>query len=266
MAGRTLRGRACSGVRTRRPSSARAATAGVRGRSRRPSTGASCTRSSSRYRRAKAARCISPASTHGGRTFEVRKGAAPLPGNQATTCLVFGKFVLPQQAVRCLGPNPTVSLAPGRVYVTYGVNGADLTHDVAVLVLDRSLETIWRGPIWTQKKKTDQFWPASAFDAHTGKLWACFYDTTGDSDRRHAWFSCTSSPDGKRWRTPVRATAQSQNQGVLWEDARIAGYGDSGGWGGYVGVAAAGGIVYPLWVDTHDIGGNQEEIFAATLR
>lgn len=205
-------------------------------------------------------------STNAGRSFDLRRGAAPLPGSQAARCLVFGNFVLPQQAVRCLGPNPTISLGPKRVYVTYGVNGADLTQDVAVAVFDRTLQPVWRGPIGPVKKKTDQFWPASAVDAHTGKLWACFYDTTGDSDRRHAWFACTSSRDGRHWTKPVRATSPSANQGVLWEDARIYGYGDSGGYGGYVGLAAAGGRVYPLWIDTRDVGGNQEEVFGATLR
>jgi hypothetical protein len=205
-------------------------------------------------------------SADGGGSFTTRTAAAPLPGSQAATCLVFGKFVLPQQAVRCLGPNPTVTLGRQRVYVTYGVNGADLTQDVAVAVFDRSLHPIWRGPIGPVKKKTDQFWPASAVDASTGKLWACFYDTTGDSERRHAWFACTSSRDGRRWTKPVRATAPSANQGVLWEDARIFGFGDSGGYGGYVGVAAAGGLVHPLWIDTRDVGGNQEEVFGSTLR
>jgi hypothetical protein len=205
-------------------------------------------------------------SVDGGRSFTTRTAIAPLPGSQAATCLVFGKFVLPQQAVRCLGPNPTVTLGPRRVYVTYGVNGADLTRDVAVAVFDRSLRPLWRGPIGPVKKKTDQFWPASTVDASTGKLWACFYDTTGDSERRHAWFACTSSRDGRHWTKPVRATAPSANQGVLWEDARIFGFGDSGGYGGYVGVAAAGGHVHPLWIDTRDVGGNQEEVFGSTLR
>jgi hypothetical protein len=205
-------------------------------------------------------------SVDGGRSFTTRTAVAPLPGSQAATCIVFGKFVLPQQAVRCLGPNPTITLGPQRVYVTYGVNGADLTQDVAVAVFDRSLHPLWRGPIGPVKKKTDQFWPASAIDASTGKLWACFYDTTGDSERRHAWFACTSSRDGRRWAKPVRATSPSANQGVLWEDARIYGYGDSGGYGGYVGVAAAGGLVHPLWIDTRDVGGNQEEVFGSTLR
>jgi hypothetical protein len=205
-------------------------------------------------------------STDGGRHFTVHTGAAELPGSQAKTCIVFGKFVLPQQAVRCLGPNPTISLAPGRVYVTYGVNGKDLTQDVAVAVFDRALRPVSSGPIGSVKKKADQFWPASTVDPHTGKLWACYYDTTGDSDRKHAWFTCTSSRDGRRWRKPVRAAPASQNPGVLWEDARIAGYGDSGGFGGYVGVAAAAGVVYPLWIDTHDVGGNQEEVFASRVR
>jgi hypothetical protein len=205
-------------------------------------------------------------STDGGRHFTIRTGAAELPGSQAKTCIVFGKFVLPQQAVRCLGPNPTITLAPGRVYVTYGVNGKDLTYDVAVAVFDRALRPVWNGPIGSVKKKADQFWPASTVDAHTGRLWACYYDTTGDSDRKHAWFTCTSSRDGRRWAKPVRAAPASLNQGVLWEDARIAGYGDSGGFGGYVGVAAAAGVVNALWIDTRDVGGNREEVFASTLR
>jgi len=31
-------------------------------------------------------------------------------------------------------------------------------------------------------------------------------------------------------------------------------------------VIAARGVAHPLWVDTRDLGGNQEEIFAGTLR
>ena len=207
-------------------------------------------------------------STNAGRSFAVKRGVATLPGSQAATCIVFGRFVLPQQAVRCLGPNPAISLARGRVYVTYGVNGADQTQDVAVAVFDRALRPVWHGAIAAQAKpkKADQFWPASTVDAITNKLWACFYDTTGDSDRKHAWFVCTSSSDGRHWSKPVRATSDSQNPGVLWEDARIYGYGDSGGWGGYVGVAAANRVAHPMWIDTRDVGGNREEVFASRVR
>jgi hypothetical protein len=205
-------------------------------------------------------------STDAGRTFTVKRGVAPLPGNQAGTCLVFGKFVMPQQTVKCLGPNPTLTLGPERVFVTYGVNGADRTQDVAIAVFDRALRPVWRGPIGDVKKKADQFWPASAIDASTGKLWACYYDTTGDSARQHAWFVCTSSRDGRRWSKPVRAAAPSANPGVLWQDATIGGFGDAAAFGGYPGVAAAAGVVHPLWIDTRDVGGNREEVFAANVR
>lgn len=205
-------------------------------------------------------------STDAGRTFTVKRGVAALPGSQAATCLVFGKFLMPQQTVKCLGPNPTVTLGRNRIFVTYGVNGADRTLDVAVAVFDRALRPVWRGLIGDVKKKADQFWPSSAVDTSTGKLWACYYDTTGDSARQHAWFVCTSSRDGKRWSRPVRAAAPSENPGVLWQDATIAGYGDATAFGGYTGVAAAGGVAHPLWIDTRDIGGNREEVFASNIR
>ncbi len=205
-------------------------------------------------------------SANGGRTFSVHQGVAPLPGSQAATCVIFGKFVLPQQAVRCLGPNPTISLGKDRVFVTYGVNGSDQSQDVAVAVFDRALRPLWRGPIGPVKKKTDQFWPSSAIDAATGKLWACYYDTTGDSQRQHAWFVCTSSRDGRHWTKPVRVAPFSENPGVLWADASIGGYGDSTAYGGYTAVAAAGGVAHPLWIDTRNVAGNAEEAFASVVR
>jgi hypothetical protein len=206
-------------------------------------------------------------STNAGRTFTVKRGVAPLPGNQAATCLNFGKFVMPQQTIRCLGPNPTITLGRNRVFVTYGVNGADQTQDVAVAVFDRALQPVWRGPIGpVSTKKGDQFWPASAVDVATGKLWACYYDTTGDSQRQHAWFVCTSSADGRHWTKPVRAASFSEDPGVLWQDATIGGFGDATAYGGYPAVAAAHGVAHPLWIDTRDIGGNREEVFASIVR
>ena len=204
-------------------------------------------------------------STNGGRRFEVRRAVAPLPGNQAATCIVFGKFVVPQQSVRCLGPNPSVTTTGNRVYITYGTVGADGTQDVAVAAFDSALEPLFRGRVGPGKKKADQFWPVSAVDRRTGVLWVCFYDTTGDHEKKSAWFSCTTSRDGRRWSTPVRAARSSANSQVLWADALISGYGDSGGWGGYPGLAVADGVAHPLWIDTRDLGGNQEEVFGGTL-
>ena len=204
-------------------------------------------------------------STDRGRHFVIRQ-AAPLPGNQAATCIVFGKVVLPQQAVRCLGPNPTVSATKNRVFVTYATTGANGTQDVAAAVFDPALQPLGRGLVGPpDKKKADQFWPVSALDARTGELWACYYDTNGDGGRKSAWFTCTTSRDGRRWSRPVRAAPAAANVGVLWEDARIYGFGDSGGYGGYGGLAVAGGVAHVLWIDTRNIGSNAEEVFGSRL-
>src|SRR5262249_61817888 len=107
---------------------------------------------------------------------------------------------------------------------------------------------LWRGPIGPVKKKTDQFWPSSTIDAATGKLWACYYDTTGDSERKHAWFVCTSSRDGREWSQPVRAASPSEDPGVLWAAASIGGFGDSTAYGGGNPGAGAPRALAPLWV------------------
>jgi hypothetical protein len=205
-------------------------------------------------------------SSDGGRRFEVRRGVAPLPGSQAATCIVFGKFVIPQQSVRCLGPNPSVAATRDRVYVTYATVDADQTQHVAIAVFNPALKPVFSGRVGPVKKKTDQFWPIAAVDPRTGLLWACYYDTTGDKARKSAWFSCTTSRDGRRWTTPVRAAADRANVGVLWADALISGYGDSGGYGGYPGLAVADGVAHPFWIDTRSLGGNQEEVFGGILR
>jgi len=204
-------------------------------------------------------------STDGGRRFAVRQ-AAQLPGNRAATCIVFGKYVLAQQAVRCLGPDPVITVAKGRVFLTYAAPGPDQTQDVHAVVFDSTLRRLWQGPVGAgEKKKSDQFWPVSAVDAGNGHLWVCFYDTSGDSKRGRAWFTCTISPDGRRWSTPVRAAHASADVGVLVQDAQIYGFGDSGGYGGYAGLAVADGTAHPMWIDTRDVGGNQEEVFGARV-
>jgi hypothetical protein len=121
----------------------------------------------------------------------------------------------------------------------------------------------WRGQVGPADPDSDQFWPASAVDAKTGKLWACFYDTSGDPSRERAWFSCTTSRDGRRWSTPVRAARASADAAVLWEDARIYNFGDIIGYGGHTALAAHDGVAHPMWIDTDEIGG--QEIFAARL-
>jgi len=161
--------------------------------------------------------------------------------------------------------NPSVAASNQRVYVTYGVGLPGEPQSVHTGALDRSLRPLWRGGVGPVDPKADRFWPASALDVTTGRLSVCFYDTGGDPGRSHAWYSCTSSRDGRRWAKPVRAARDFASSDVLWEDARVYAFGDAIGYGGSTGVAAAGGTVYPLWIDTSDLGGRKQEVFGATL-
>jgi peptide/nickel transport system permease protein len=204
-------------------------------------------------------------STDRGQHFTLRS-AAPLPGNRATTCIAAGVHPLPYQANRCLGPNPTVTATADRVYVTYATKDSNQTEGVRVAVFDSALRPLWSGRVGApEQKKADQFWPAAAVDRRTGQLWVCFYDTTGDGSRREAWFVCAGSPDGRHWPTTVRAGRDSANAQVLLEDARIYGFGDVKGYGGYPAVAVGNGFAYPTWIDTRDVGKRDQEIFAARV-
>src|SRR6185503_3988815 len=139
------------------------------------------------------------------------------------------------------------------------------TQSVHVGVLDSRLRGVAHGPVGPPDADADRFWPASAVDPATGRLWVCFYDTSGDPSRKRAWFSCARSRDGRAWSRPLRAAGDSASPDVLWEDARVYSYGDIIGFGGYTGVAVAGGAAHPLWIDTGDAGGRKQEVFGATL-
>jgi ABC-type dipeptide/oligopeptide/nickel transport system permease subunit len=200
-----------------------------------------------------------------GRHFTVRQ-AAPLALNDAANCIRTGPYPFAQQAIRCLGPNPTVTVGRGRTYVTYALLAPNQTWDVRVAVFDAELRPLWRGRIGpAEARPSDQFWPVSAVDARTGELWACFYDTTGDLQRNAAWFVCSRSRDGRHWAVPVRVARQPANAFVLWEDARRSGFGDSIAYGGYPGLAAAAGVAQPMWIDTRDATHLDQEIFTARV-
>lgn len=199
-----------------------------------------------------------------GRTFRLARVAA-LPWNRAADCATASGHPTPFQGVRCVGPNPGVVATADRVFVTYGVGWPGEPQSVHVGVFDTALHPVWHGTIGSPDLKADRFWPAAAFDAASGLLWACYYDTSGDPGRGRAWYSCTSSRDGQHWARPVRAARDPASADVLWEDARIFEYGDTIGYGGSTAVAAAAGV-HPLWIDTSDPGGRRQEVFAATLR
>ena len=204
-------------------------------------------------------------SADGGRHFTVRQ-AAPLALNNAGSCLRNGKYVFAQQSITCLGTMPTVTVGRGRTYVTYATLSPNQTWDVGVAVFDAELRLMWRGRIGpAEEKPADQFWPTSAVDAQTGELWACFYDTTGDSERKDAWFLCSRSRDGRHWAQPVRIARQPENAFVLWADAIRAGFGDSIAYGGYPGIVAAEGVAHPMWIDARDRSHLDQEIFTARV-
>jgi len=199
-----------------------------------------------------------------GRTFRLTR-VARLPGNRAADCATASGHPTPFQGIRCVGPNPTVSASAKRAFVTYGVGWPGERQSVRVGVFDAELRPLWRGSVVAGGATADRFWPTNAVDAATGRVWACFYDTSGDPSRRQAWFSCANSRDGRRWSRPVRAARESARPEVLWEDARVYSFGDIVGFGGYTGLAAAGGVAHPLWIDTRDLAGNKQEIFTARL-
>jgi peptide/nickel transport system permease protein len=204
-------------------------------------------------------------SADGGRHFTVKQ-AAPLALNDAANCLRNGRYVFAQQAIRCLGPNPTVTVGRDRAYVTYASLSANQTWDVGIAVFDGKLRPIWRGRIGpADTKPADQFWPTSAVDAQTGELWACFYDTTGDSQRKQAWFLCSRSRDGRHWAVPVRVARHAEDAFVLWADAMRAGFGDEIAYGGYPGLVAAGGVAQPMWIDARDTSHLDQEIVTARI-
>jgi ABC-type dipeptide/oligopeptide/nickel transport system permease subunit len=184
----------------------------------------------------------------------------------SSTCMISGGFrPFPEQSNRCLGPNPSVVVAGKRVFVTFAGGQPYSTDGVTVAVLDRSLNVISRERIGSTRTKTAQFWPASTVDPATHRLWACYYDTSGDPSSKQAWYVCTSTRDGRRWRPPVRASPVSSDVESLWEDARIYGFGDEIGYGGYTAVVAAHGVAHPLWIDTRNVDGRQQEVFSGRL-
>jgi len=188
-----------------------------------------------------------------------------LPDSVASSCIVASYRPIPQQANRCLGPDPSIATAGSRIYVTYAGGEPYATNGVSVATLDPALSVLSRRRI-PARRNSAQFWPSSAFDARTRRLWVCFYDTTGDPSRKQAWFSCTSTRDGRRWTTRVRTSQVSADPSVLWEDSRIYGFGDEVGYGGYTALAAADGVAHPLWIDTRDLGGKKQEVFSANIR
>jgi hypothetical protein len=187
--------------------------------------------------------------------------AAYLPSG---TCRIGGMRV-PAQPSRCISSAPqlTVDRVRGRVYVTWGAAGANGTEENVYV---SSYDAATLAPLVSARQvnpadatAADQFLPMSAVDESTGRLWACWYDTTGDRTRKRTRYTCASSADdGATWTTPVTAATVFSNETV--RRATTFEYGD------YAGLAAANGVAHPMWTDTRELAANAEEIYTTALQ
>ena len=204
-------------------------------------------------------------STDGGDHFE--RGvlvtlAAQLPAGPCH----FGGTGIPAQPKRCIASAPllTVDRVRGRVYVTWGAAGpGGREQNVYVSAFDAAtlapvVEEVQMNPP-DGAIVSDQFLPASAVDETAGRLWACWYDTTGDRTRKRTRYTCSaSSDDGATWAAPMQAATTSSNLTV--RAATSFEYGD------YAGLAVANGIAHPMWTDSRRLAKSAEEIYTTALQ
>lgn len=196
-------------------------------------------------------------STDAGRTFGPPRAAAPLRSNPAAGCALTADEPLPRELGACEGPDPTLGVGKGRVYVVYGDVGANGTPDVFAAALDPSLKPLFRVQVNPPDRgKTQQFMPAAAVDPATGVLWACWYDTTFDPNAHRAWFTCAASRDGRSWTPPLRAASEPTPPAVLFGTLAASGL--------YPAVAARGGVAHVFWADGRVIP-DSSDIFTATI-
>lgn len=176
-----------------------------------------------------------------------------------TECPPYGVSI-PAQPRDCVRANPIVTAGGGRVHVTWGATGENGSQEAFVRSFDPDLGSLGEARVLRPDgaDPSDQFWPTSAYDRSDGTLWACFYDTRGDSRRRRARFTCTASPDGgDSWVSSAPAAAVDSDETATAASTRE--YGD------YEGVAAAGGRAHAAWTDSRRLALWGEEIFSARL-
>ena len=197
----------------------------------------------------------------GGDTFgaplHVASAIAPPPTDAFCSGLA---APIPAQPYRCVTPTPVVVPLPDRVVVTYSAGLRQL--DVYAAVLDpllRSRTALRRVNPADGRYRSDQFFPVSAYDASTGRLWTCFYDTRFDRRRVRARYSCTASADGGlTWAAPI-AVASVASDEVHRPALAAFGFGD------YEGLAVAAGVAHPIWTDARLLKTHGEEIFTTSL-
>jgi hypothetical protein len=205
-------------------------------------------------------------SNDGGASFGQERTAARYSA-YSLTCRS-GGAPIPAQPARCSSAGSAVSVddsvgaRSGRVYVTYDDTGRNGALDVFLAAFDRQLRPlagIRRVNPPDGATPSDQFLPVSAIDTSDGRLWVCFYDTSGDRRRVRARFSCSvSATGGKTWSPIVPAASVASDEAAPGARREFA-YGD------FEGLAVADGVAHPIWTDTRDLARLGEEIYTTTL-
>jgi hypothetical protein len=204
-------------------------------------------------------------STDGGDHFE-RVALVTLAAQLPAGPCHFGGTGIPAQPKRCIASAPllTVDRVGGRVYVTWGAAGpSGREQNVYVSAYDAATVAPAVREVQVNPPDgataSDQFLPASAVDESTGRLWACWYDTTGDRTRKRTRYTCSASSDGgATWAPPVAAATTFSNLTV--KAATSFEYGD------YAGLAVANGIAHPMWTDSRELATSAEEIYTTALQ
>jgi hypothetical protein len=196
-------------------------------------------------------------STDAGRSFSKPRTAAQLLANPSELCSRAADAVLPHEETACAGPDPSVTVTADRVFVVYDDVGANGTQDVFVTALDRDLKVLFRRTVNPEETAhTNQFFPASAVDATTGVLWACWYDTTFDPNAHRAWFTCSASRTGRTWGAPVRAAAEPTYAADLYRISATHGLEPA--------IVARDGRAHVFWTDGR-IAANEFDVFTAAI-
>ena len=171
-------------------------------------------------------------STDAARSFAPPRVAAPLFANPAQAqCSLSTDGPLPYELTRCIGPNPAVVVRGGRVFVVFADNV------VFVSALAPDLKPLFRVQV-NPTGKAQIFFPVAAADPSSGRLWACWYDTTFDSSAHRAWFTCSSSSGGRTWSPPERAAAVPTDPNDLFRTLPV-----------LPALAASAGGVHAFWPD-----------------
>jgi hypothetical protein len=176
------------------------------------------------------------------------------------------RYTIPAQNSRGISPNPGLAVEEsgsnaGRIYLVYdtAVTGEHNNTNVELIASDDG------GVTWTalganpvkvndDKGTASQFFPAMAIDPSNGTVDIAWYDTRNDSTKKtvDVYFQDFSSA-GVRNGSNVKVTTASS--GETGSTSSFDQFGD------YIGIAASGGLAYPVWTDHRTGTSGGEEIY-----